>query len=675
MNLLPEIPAPEGFGKPADSGEPLFWVREVRFLRSWKNGVVDEIRRISFRKGLNIIWSPPPDADKVEQRISGHASGKTTLCRLIRYLFDEPKMGNESFRRSVNDKFVEGCIVASVRLADVSWCIARPFSALTMPGGRSARCESLDAFLAEEVTYGTYADFRKELDSHSREIVPVDCLPSGEHLTLRHFFPWFTRDQECHFSRIHDWRMNTTSETDSPLLNQTEKAIVMRSVYEPDIFKEVELSARQGALNASVKSLVRQQDTYERICEEKLKKVNAHEMVDLPSLGSDLFVEMAKKRLDEEIEQARKNPADVQARLDHLAEEKRDSEQKYQNLATAYNSTVNYVEQLRAEIANLRKAEGRAEKEEENLPQLSQVKLISQSMPDRYYCCVPRALAHQRGCFIGDEKEFSQDPYAAVEARKVIAKVKASDLAGKMSDYKESYQIARQEGLKVEAARKSMENACARYKAANDEAVRQAQDRVSELQVIKSALTDYEDYSCSLAKTKAAVERDRSAHKDVSAELAAIRKAAKGRFGINDCFAQIIRYILGTSVVGKVVETGGDIVLDTKYHDADCDSTALNEVQTVAFDLAVMTLSIQGAATHPRFLIHDGPRVSDLAELIYHRYFDYAKYLEDRAGGNPNFQYIVTTTTPPPDEFQQEPYLRLQLDASRPEGRLLKCDL
>lgn len=58
-----------------------------------------------------------------------------------------------------------------------------------------------------------------------------------------------------------------------------------------------------------------------------------------------------------------------------------------------------------------------------------------------------------------------------------------------------------------------------------------------------------------------------------------------------------------------------------------------------------------------------------------HRYFEFAEDLERRAKGHPNFQYIITTTEPPPERFRKEPYLRLQLDASRPEDRFLKCNL
>lgn len=673
MELLPELPVPNGFAKPIGSDEPLFWIREIRFLRSWKDGKVDEIRRIEFKKGLNVVWSPPPKSDAVEQRIAGHASGKTTLCRLIRYMFDEPKMGNDSFRNSVNHRFVDGFIVASVRLNGESWCLARPFSPLRMPGGLSARLESLDQFLQGDCECGTYADFRRELEKCATRIVPVESLPSGEPLAFRHFFPWFTRDQECHFSSIHDWRQNTTSETDSPSLNKTDKAIVMRSVYEPNIFREVRLSAQQRELNADMKNGARLQDTYERICDEKLKMIKSHEYADMSDMSGELFVTMAKARLNEEIDQARKNPPDVQASLDELRQVLRDAEQHYQNLAAAYNATVNYVESLSAEIKQLRKQSQQTDGEE--LPPLSLVKLISQSMPDRAYCCVPRSIAHKRGCHIGDEKEFSQDPYAAAEARKVITEARKTDLTTKLGDYKESYKIAQQEFVKVGLARSEMEKADSALKDAEDAAVRASQDRVSALSIILSAVEDYEKTCHALADKNAELERVRAKHKETSAELAGIRKSAKGRRGIVDCFAQVIKFVLGNAVVGKVVETGGDITFEVSYHDAPYDSAALNEVETIAFDLAVLTLSIQGIATHPRFLIHDGPRVSDLTENIYRRFFDYAKYLEDRADGNPNFQYIITTTTPPPEEFQKIPYLRLQLDSSTTEGRLLKCDL
>lgn len=673
MALLPELPVPPDYAKPVGSEEPLFWICEMRFLRSWKNGVANEIRRIHFRKGLNVVWSPPPESDTGGQRIAGHASGKTTLCRLIRYMFDEPKMGDESFRNSVNRRFADGFIVASVRLDGESWCLARPFSPLRMPAGVSARTDSLDQFLHGDIACGPYADFRRELEKCAAKIVPVSTLPNGGKLTFRHFFPWFTRDQECHFSRIHDWRQNTTSETDAPLLNQTEKAIVMRSVYEPDIFKEVELSARQGELNARMKDDMRQQDIYAGMRTETLKRIQLPDEVDIPDAPGDLFVATAKQRVAQEMDQARKIPPDVQSTLDALDQARREAEQKHQNLVAAYNATVDYLESLRTEIKSLWKDSVPPKGEE--LPPLSRVKLISQSMPDREYCCVPRSVAHKRGCHIGDEKEYSRDPYAEAEARKVIASTRQNDLEVKRKDYKEIYAIAQNEFRKVMQAKNEKEEATAKLKAAEAAAIRASQDRVSRWSVVLKAIEDYEELAGILAKLALGIAENQTKHKEVSAELAAIRKTEKGRLGINECFAQVIKFVHGPEVWGKVVETGGDIAFEVTHHDAPYKSAALSEVETIAFDLAVLTMSIQGSATHPRFLVHDGPRVSDLTESIYRRYFDYAKFLEDRAGGNPNFQYIITTTTPPPEEFQIPPCLCLKLDSSTPEGRLLKCDL
>ena len=142
-----DFPEPEGFGKPEEA-EPLFWVKEVRFLSRWTTERGGEIRRIQFRKGLNVVWSPPTkESDNEDQRISGHASGKTALCRMIRYVLGEEKIGTEDFRAAVTNKYHDGHVLAEIRLNGDTWCVARPFTAWTASRGVAARCESLDEFL------------------------------------------------------------------------------------------------------------------------------------------------------------------------------------------------------------------------------------------------------------------------------------------------------------------------------------------------------------------------------------------------------------------------------------------------------------------------------------------------------------------------------------------------
>jgi len=73
--------------------------------------------------------------------------------------------------------------------------------------------------------------------------------------------------------------------------------------------------------------------------------------------------------------------------------------------------------------------------------------------------------------------------------------------------------------------------------------------------------------------------------------------------------------------------------------------------------------------------MHDSPRESDMAPIIYGGLFHAARELEGDYSEEAPFQYIVTTTEPPPEEYRKLPWLRLELDASRREGRFLRLNI
>src|ERR1017187_8888538 len=67
---------------PGAAGEPRLWIE--RFCL-WTDQD-QPTRQITFKAGLNIIWSP--DSSEGDKAI-GHGAGKTTLCRLLRFCLGE----------------------------------------------------------------------------------------------------------------------------------------------------------------------------------------------------------------------------------------------------------------------------------------------------------------------------------------------------------------------------------------------------------------------------------------------------------------------------------------------------------------------------------------------------------------------------------------------------------
>jgi hypothetical protein len=103
-------------------------------------------------------------------------------------------------------------------------------------------------------------------------------------------------------------------------------------------------------------------------------------------------------------------------------------------------------------------------------------------------------------------------------------------------------------------------------------------------------------------------------------------------------------------------------------------TVAIDSLKVVAFDLAILAMSLERSLFFPGLLIHDSPREADLSEMVYRHLFEFSAKLEE-CGPDPLFQYILTTTTAPPDRFQYEPWLRLKVKGAPAAERLLKVDL
>jgi hypothetical protein len=156
--------------------------------------------------------------------------------------------------------------------------------------------------------------------------------------------------------------------------------------------------------------------------------------------------------------------------------------------------------------------------------------------------------------------------------------------------------------------------------------------------------------------------------------LAAFRDKQGLTFGrITEKFSAIIRRMVNENAKGAVTLTGDRLQL-TFDVGGDRRTAAIESLKVLAFDLACLCLSIEGATRLPAFLVHDSPREADLGLSIYDELFRLTRELEEMTRTTA-FQYIVTTTTRPPDDLRCDPWLRLTLKGAPGPERLMARDL
>ena len=155
--------------------------------------------------------------------------------------------------------------------------------------------------------------------------------------------------------------------------------------------------------------------------------------------------------------------------------------------------------------------------------------------------------------------------------------------------------------------------------------------------------------------------------------IAAFRDAQADVFSsLTRFFNAIIRTVMDSDAVGRISFDGSGLKASVELG-GERSTAVIDSLKVIAFDLAVLCMSIEGRMHLPAFLVHDSPREADLGLSVYHRLFDLARRLE-QTDARPLFQYIVTTTTSPPDDLCTEPWLAVTLGGDS-EARLMKRDL
>lgn len=637
--------------------EPRLWVRR---LAIWKEPGGDKIRDISLRPGLNIVWSPDgtDDATSEEQASAiGHGSGKTLFCRLVRYCLGEDRFATESQRDCIGTAFMNGIVGAEVMLDGTCWAIVRPLGArrrhMAVANG------NLDEIAAGEGTSTGIEPFVEAVDHSIITGALAELVrPRSEGPVWPIALAWLTRDQECRFDDVLDWR-SPASESDSPMPASGQEKGPRLEALRAFLMA---ITPEEQTTRSEVNKLTEQRRILDQEIGHRRWEIERTQVRLLSVLGLEgqslpempLLIDVMRRSAVERIATASQVPTGRGAELVAAREQHEAARREWTRLD---GERIRVEALIPAEERALAMIQG-------ELPGLSYSQAEAEN-PICPICEIPIDRALAEGCKLSHKIPDAEACRQRWEKRRQDLETQNQTLITLRQEKTRIFQelaLARQR-LDQSASRVTSIERTRDAREAAWYAARRAQDDVERLAEFIGAQDEAGGNLREIgAKLDAARER-----------LSAFREKQARVFGqISEKFDPIIRRLVGHDAKGRIT-LGNRLDLSVEMG-GDRRTAAIDSLKIIAFDLAAMCLSIEGTTRVPSFLLHDSPREADLGLSIYGRLFDIVEEME-RVGGTPLFQYIVTTTTAPPAEFREPPYLQLKVYGDPPEQRLLRVDL
>jgi hypothetical protein len=648
--------------------QPQVWFQQVAILRKLDAGAEHEVRRISLQRGLNILWAPPenPAAEvkMYEDGLSGHASGKTLFCRLLRYLLGEGNYGDDAMVQAVGERFPELWVLGEVIVAGQLWLVARPMT------------ENLHKFAAKGVTVDSYLrdkPARGNFDDFTTAVEEAACgqlsgrEEANELFRWRYLLPWLARDQECRFASLTDWR-SSLSGAERPQTSVGEQQLLVRAFL--DVLKREEqllktkIESTEGQLDKDNQALPSSERQWQRDWNHwtgQLKRLNIDAQPPTDDEKLDALGERVTK-FSEGVEEA--------LRLANEDKELTNAQESWQSKRDERIRVEASVTLLTQDVEESKKRwQERASKREE----MKQRGIKNPKRIEDGFCphTLPEAIT--RGC-------VNPPPGAPLETNITLGEIQTESDALK-AVYEEKRQALSRVQSSVERLEGDVSTAWTKYQGEQ----RRVQISTKDLRVKQkdadAAVERFEQVQESFLEVwdlKDCIKSNTALRDELKQRLDAhFKEHTPTEQFVSDLFADVVRAVMGSQVKASAQLSERGILLKAERN-GDLHGAALETIKVLAFDIAAMASSIEGKGHHPRFLVHDGPREADMSRVIYERFFLYAKKLEESTGGkqSASFQYIITTTTPPPKEMQRGSAWLLDpvLDGAKKTGKLLKED-
>lgn len=609
-----------------------------------------EIRNIPLRQGLNIIWSPDDGSRRGQ---IGHGGGKTTFCRLLRYCLGEDSFGPEAQRRALFDAMPMGRVGAEVRLSGETWLIRRSFQPLKEDYAlRGPSFAEVDEFPAEPTSMQAFRDAATQ--AFLADVLPLVPASIGNDGAWLAVLAWTTRDQECRFGHLLDWR-SPDSGSRSPVSGrsrpQEDREAVVRIVLNALRMEEIETKRKWEAENAALGNQRTQVGRLSwRLTEWRRELAQALGLNADNASGLDAAI--IKAAAAEQLAKLQSLPNPVTLDRLRAAREAVENAVRAEGDARAAVALASSKKEDQEVIARIIADE---------LPELS-----AQNQRLEYPVCPTCGVlidkARAEGCGLAIQPCDLVALQAKVDRLLQTRKAALAEVARLQSELPTLQHTLAAAGQTLTQRRNQL-TALERAAFARSQELRVAERNLD-------STTEFERSAAQLDEAERAIEQHETRLKTLRGELDAHLSAVANLIGeLSERFDSIFHQMIPVDNRCNVKLDGNGFGIRVP-----AGGTAIVSLDVVLFDLAVLAMAIEGKTRHPGLLVHDSPREADLGGSIYAGLFDLAMKLEG-FGPAPLFQYVVTTTTEPPDEFRSLPWLRLTLRGAPAEERLLRADL
>jgi hypothetical protein len=596
--------------------------------------------------------------------------GKTSFCRLIRYLLGEEHYGNEDLRLAIvaKESLSRAWVLGEIILNGDAWVVARPLYA----GARHFAIKGISieqAITASPADRSRYEDFVAAVENKVVGNFAVQTFDDAGQRPIQwlHVLQWLARDQESHLSGLFRWR-DASSDHGSPELSANEAQFLARCVLGVTDVEERRQIEKRNQLMKDKTTETENSRYYERRIKEALQRARA-ELPDgdkLPNIGEALFVDAvvkhakqltANKRSELKEQLAKLKLDEVEAALEKAIGATALARSRHDELSLLVDETKDALARFKEN----------KKPSQQDLDALD--KIIAKLKPDRAFCEIPVNIALFQ-CPLLQEKRLATDaPNAVPENVAELAGQKREHLTKQLAGVRRNLQgIARQlAGCRIkEASARTRRDDLRERRAALRERIAALEEEPASWRVRA------EDADLSQKRLEVA----RSALKTIEEQIEISKtKQDEAQKTVRDRQLELIEVFMAVCRFFKGADADAELKFTRDEINARIGSGggAYNALSSLAFDFSALIAHLNGIGHHPGFLIHDSPRESDMELSLYRPLFLLAKLLEDQAAVA--FQYIITTTEPPPSGMTSPPQLCLTLDAITPDGKLFKEDL